>query len=243
MSVRHRPCEELVSATSLAILSLVFTTNAPSAESSSDLVALTANTFEFDPAGSVPDQDQATTAGAAAEVQLATPSQTAPADVSDGDRYAPFGTTGTWRLNLIAGVPTNFKNATTPQFSVGASYFIAPYLSLDPQATVLYADQEGQNAFAAGFSLLFRWHFIHCETWTVYFEGGAGMIFSTEDIPEGASHLNFTPQICIGGTIDLGNDVRLMAAAGWYHISNANSAVDNDGRDQLMLYAGLSFPF
>jgi lipid A 3-O-deacylase len=41
----------------------------------------------------------------------------------------------------------------------------------------------------------------------------------------------------------VGNDVRLLVGARWHHISNANLYRDNPGRDSLMGYVGLSFPF
>lgn len=225
---------------SFTLLSLMVAVTSPEADSAAsprppvdgamDLVALASTNFNFDPAAAVADQEYS-----------ATQTATFPAESKVSDK--PFGTTGTWRWNLIGSVATNFTDAITPQVNLGLSYFIMPNVSLDPQVTVLYAGQDGEDAVGAGVSLLFRWHFVHEETWSIYFEGGAGILFATDDIPAGTSNIDFTPQVLIGGTVDLGCNTRLMTAVGWYHMSNANTGTNNDGRDQLIGYVGLSFPF
>lgn len=223
--------------TSIPLLALIVAVSSSSAGASAapdadktsiDLVAMASTHFDFDPA--------AETTG-----QIPEPTATAPAETDSG--HKPFGTTGTARWNVFASLSSDFNNAITPQMNLGLSYFIAPYLSLDVTVDGLYEDQDGPNAFGAGFTLLFRWHAIHHDTWTIYMDGGAGMLFSNEDIPADASRVNFTPQIGVGASVDLGCDTRLMTGLRWYHISNANTAIDNGGRDQLMGYLGLSFPF
>jgi hypothetical protein len=192
-----------------------------------DLVAMAATHFTFDPS---------------TQESAASPSPaTAPADIKPAAKA--FGDVGSTRWNIIGSVASNFKDAVTPQVSLSLSYFIMPNVSLDPQINVLYAGQDGEDAFGAGFGLLFRWHFVHHETWSIYVEGGAGLLFATHDVPAGTSNIDFTPQVVLGGSFDLGCDTRLMTGVGWYHISNANTGINNDGRDQVIGYVGLSFPF
>ena len=62
-------------------------------------------------------------------------------------------------------------------------------------------------------------------------------------MPENGSEFNFTPQAGFGLTYDIGNENRLIFGIKWHHISNADLYEDNPGRDSIMGYAGISFPF
>lgn len=158
---------------------------------------------------------------------------------------AQFGEEGTRRWTVIGTYATDLDNNTIGMVSVGLSFFIMDNLSLDGAIEGLYTDQNGPNAGGGGFSLLFRWHLLHNDSnsWTAYFEGGAGMMFSSNDIPAGGTSYNFTPRIGGGMSFDVGNDTRLMVGMGWLHISNANTSRNNPGQDNLQLYIGLSFPY
>ena len=167
---------------------------------------------------------------------------------TSSDQPAPvsqFGKEGTSRWNVYGAVAHDFDSSTVGLVSVGLSYFIRDFLSLDGSIDGLYSDQDGPNAGGAGFVLLFRWHVFRNQsnTWSAYMDGGAGMLFSTNDIPATGSSVNFMPQIGGGMSFDVGNDTRLMVGVRWFHISNANTFRDNPGRDHLEVYAGLSFPF
>jgi hypothetical protein len=111
-------------------------------------------------------------------------------------------------------------------------------------------DQEGKDATGFNPSLVIRYHFYHGEKWTFFVDGGIGFLFSTDPVnrtdgDEGSS-FNFTPRAGGGFTRELGEEgVRLEMGLRWAHVSNARIAGNNDnpGRDSLMLYAGLIFPF
>ncbi|MCZ6835016.1 MAG: acyloxyacyl hydrolase, partial [Planctomycetota bacterium] len=126
---------------------------------------------------------------------------------------------------------------------VGFEHFIADDLSLVTQFNAAYVDQVGDNAWGANVVFLFRWHFYTQETWSAYVEAGAGLALFTEDVPTTGSDFNFTPQAAMGMTFDIGNDNRAFLAAGWHHISNAQTFDDNPGRDSFILHFGISMPF
>ena len=69
------------------------------------------------------------------------------------------------------------------------------------------------------------------------------MLYTTNNVPSSGSEFNFTPQAGFGVTYDVGQDMRVILGFRWHHISNAELYSDNPGRDSIIGYAGLSFPF
>lgn len=156
-----------------------------------------------------------------------------------------FGAEGSWRANLLGGVTADFDGAEAAQLLVGFSWFFLDDVSMDFQLELDGIAQPGPDAVAGGVDLLFRWHFYSAPTWTIYMDGGCGVLGSSQPVPQGGSQFNFTPQIGVGATIELDHSTgtRLMVGARWYHISNARLGSSNPGRDSIQLYAGITIPF
>jgi len=74
-------------------------------------------------------------------------------------------------------------------------------------------------------------------------EGGAGLLRTSNNVPTGGSKFNFTPQAGLGMSFDIGNNNRWLLGVKWHHISNANTYDMNPGRDSIMIWTGISFPF
>lgn len=165
---------------------------------------------------------------------------------------APFGTSGSWRWALYGGVAFDIED-DNEQYNTtfAASYFLADDITVDFELGGLFFDDESggrrsQDAIAANFNLIFRWHFLVHERWTLYAEGGAGVLLATEEFPRGGTNFNFTPQGGLGVSIELpDSEARLMTGIRWHHISNAriNGEDDNPGRNAIMFYTGVSFPW
>jgi hypothetical protein len=182
-------------------------------------------TFHFDPAVATDD------------VSLAL--------IQDEPASVPFGLAGSasWLVN-VAGAST-FRDDHMVRGGIGISYFIADDFSVDFEFDLAYFPQEGDDAVGGNFNLLLRWHFLHDETrsWTVYLDGGAGMLWTTDNVPSIGSSFNFTPQFGAGASFDLGNDKRLYVGGRWFHVSNARLYDENPGRDYGMLYVMFGWPF
>ena len=177
-----------------------------------------------------------------------------PAAEGDKNDKPPFGAANSWRWYLQFGWAVDIQSSQD-QFIMtggGIDYFMTDNISLSLELNAMYFSQEppAEDAFGVNFTLLFRWHFLVYEEWTMYVDGGAGILGTTEDVPgptasdpRGGTSLNFTPQFGFGFTYALEDDVRLFGGVRWYHISNANMQENNPGRDSFMIYGGLSFPF
>ena len=77
----------------------------------------------------------------------------------------------------------------------------------------------------------------------MYVDAGAGLLYTSSDVPDHGSSFNFTPQAGIGFTFDIGQNNRLMIGGRWFHVSNANIYDENPGLDSAMLYVGINMPF
>jgi len=159
-----------------------------------------------------------------------------------------FGKKGSWWISAGGGAGFGADNSNVDYNAfVGFSTFLVDNVEFDIEFDGWYFDQNGQDDSGAGnFNLLFRWHFISHDTWSVFVSGGAGALLATDEIPDGGSEFNFTPRAGMGATFQLGDTPnRLLIGARWQHISNARAFGQgrNPGRDAAVVYVGLIFPF
>lgn len=154
-----------------------------------------------------------------------------------------FGDAGMVTFNVFGDFATDFDDAYLGGVQLGISWFFIDGLSLDVQLEQYGISQDGPNAYAIGPALLFRWHFLSYETWSLYADAGCGFIYATENVPSNGSRFNFTPRIGVGASIGLTDSARILTGVRWLHISNANTSTPNPGFDSVEIYAGLSFAF
>lgn len=159
---------------------------------------------------------------------------------------APFGQAGAWRWNVHGGFGADFDD-TKNRFGLGGvsfSYFATDDFSVDFEFDGLYFDQDtAENAGAFNFNLILRWHFMTRESWSLYIDGGTGVMELSDPVPAGGSTFNFIAQVGSGISFDINDEVRLLTGVRWHHISNGRTFENNPGQDSFYVYAGLSFPF
>lgn len=127
------------------------------------------------------------------------------------------------------------------------SHFIADDVEFATELGVWYYSQEGDDAAGINPNIVFRWHFVHEEDFTVYADIGIGVLLATDNVPSDGTSFDFTPRAGVGATIALNDrgDERLIVGLRWAHVSNARIQGDDDnpGLDSIMLYSGFQFPF
>ncbi len=174
------------------------------------------------------------------------------ADTAEDPPVPAFGQMNTWRWMVQGGFGVDVRTSDNlfGQIGGGVSYFMIDNLSLDLELNGMYFHQIGDDAVGLNLVLLFRWHFIAEEKWSLYFDIGAGLLGTTAKVPEptvdeprGGSSFNFTPQSGFGMSFEVAENTRFFAGARVCHISNAQIYEGNPGRDNLFFYAGVSFPF
>ena len=145
------------------------------------------------------------------------------------------------------GVANNLQGANDFNIRGAYSYFLVDDVEFSAELNGWYFQQPGRDAVGINPAMVVRWHFIDDGTWTVYGDVGIGLLFASDEVPEGGTQFDFTPRIGGGVTrlLDPATGLRLQAGLRWHHISNARiyGAADNPSRDGLMVYAGLQWPF
>ena len=156
-----------------------------------------------------------------------------------------WGEAGSWRWGIHGGYAEGMNHHENQLLLLGVEfdYFIANELSLDIGLHLLDVTQTEGNTDGFNVTLQLRWHAIAKEDWSFFLEGGAGLLFTQDNVPSDGSDFNFTPQAGFGFSFDTGESARWLIGLRWHHISNANTHRSNSSRDSLMLWAGITFPF
>ncbi|MEL7353344.1 MAG: acyloxyacyl hydrolase [Cyanobacteria bacterium J06560_5] len=154
-----------------------------------------------------------------------------------------FGTAGKQRWYLQSAVGVDLDDDVVGLVGAGVTHFFYDYHSLNLELNGLYFDQPGANAAGLNLNLLLRSHWIRGDNWSVYVDGGVGILQSTDGVPSVGSTFNFTPQLGGGATFALNDDVqRLMVGMRWHHTSSADTYRPNPGLDVWLGYVGINFP-
>jgi lipid A 3-O-deacylase len=158
-----------------------------------------------------------------------------------------FGTKGqkSWYIQAAGATTLDNEESDPRRFGLigaGLSKFFANGHSVNLELNTLYISQPDDDALGLNLALLGRWHFIRKQNWSLYVDGGAGIMQTTNDVPIKGASFNFTPQAGAGATIQLQDQRSLMLGLRWHHISHADLFGNNPGRDSIMGYVGLHFP-
>ena len=156
-----------------------------------------------------------------------------------------FGAEGSTRWTVLGNFGVEVKDSANTEYGIGlgVQWFLVDDFAFAPALRVWGFSQEGENAFGGSLDLLFQWHFLKGDTWSLYGDFGCGMLGTNHNVPFDGSQFNFTPQAGLGVTFDVGQERRWVVGVRWHHISNATLYQNNPGRDSVLFYTGLSLPF
>jgi len=159
--------------------------------------------------------------------------------------HAEWGQKGSKRWGVVGGYAVDFEETENRlvRFGFEIEHFVENNLSLDLGIHLLDVEQAGKDAIGLNASAQLRWHFIDANSWSMFVEGGAGLLRTSANVPTGGSKFNFTIQLGSGFSFDAGNNNRWLVGARWFHVSNANTYNNNPDRDGVMLWTGISFPY
>jgi hypothetical protein len=102
--------------------------------------------------------------------------------------------------------------------------------------------RESSTVFGGGFTpVLMQYNFASGRRVLPFLQAGAGMLFTTRDVPDDTSPFNFTPQGGIGAYWLLRPRFAAVVGLRYHHISNAGTAGRNPGHNSLYFYSGFSW--
>jgi lipid A 3-O-deacylase len=98
-----------------------------------------------------------------------------------------------------------------------------------------------QDSTVYGFDVtpvLLKWNFTAANRWVPFFEAGAGMLLTSDDVPEKTFPFNFTPQAGFGFHIMTGQKQAFTLTLKYMHISNGGLDKPNPGINSVQMFVG-----
>ncbi|MGH7132118.1 MAG: acyloxyacyl hydrolase [Phycisphaerales bacterium] len=168
----------------------------------------------------------------------------------------PYGLAGKdtyqWYATIGAGFAYNGGGNNEGNAFVDFSVFFADRLEFLVELGAWYIHQPGPDTGSGSFSLGVRFHFYETlvegtqeRDWTVFAEAAVGALFSANPVPTGGENVAFLPRVGVGFTKRLDDDLRLLVAVRWNHVSNGRIAGDsnNPALNGVMGVVGFVIPF
>jgi len=167
---------------------------------------------------------------------------------ADPEKSAPrIGDADTTAFEVIGSAASDFDGVTLGIVDAGVSWYVADGVAFGLFGEGIYAsldeDAGDGDSWGGGGGALVRWLFVREATWSMFVEGGCGVVVLSEAVPERGTTTNFTPRINVGATFALSPTSDLFVRAGWFHLSNAQTGDENDGVDALAVGIGVSWCF
>lgn len=157
-----------------------------------------------------------------------------------------FGQPGYRSWTIGTGWAPDFEGSLDANLHASLNWFLIQDVEFSLEGAAWHFNQPGDNEGGGSLSIVFRWHFLNKESWSLFADAGIGALLATGDVPDGGTSFDLLPRLGAGATFRLDDqDTRLIVGVRWHHISNAriNGDDENPSRDAPMLYAGLVFPF
>lgn len=106
----------------------------------------------------------------------------------------------------------------------------------------IYLQFQSSTTYGVGLTpFLLRYHFTRARLVVPLVEIGAGILGTRDQVPEGTSRFNFTPQGGVGVQIAPPGRFGYSFGIRHHHTSNAGLARHNPGVNAIMLHAGISW--
>ncbi len=152
---------------------------------------------------------------------------------------------GRWFVQGGLAIPYNPDNSNIYGLAgLGFTHFFADGHSISGIVNALAFSQVGSDAVGINLDLIARWHFLRQRTWSLFIDGGAGILGTTSKVPLiGGSRFNFTPQVGGGVSFNIAKKRRMMVGVRWHHISNANLFPPNPGQDAVLGWVSIDLPW
>ena len=177
---------------------------------------------------------------------------------SEDEKKTPFFDKGSWvstaHIAYYGPEDTDDRDIRLALLNIGAETyrwnsfgFVADAYFVATRGHIVVSEEPGQlnsDSFGGGGSLGLKWHFLRGKRWSTFFNGTVGFLWTSPEFPDGGSRLNFMERIGLGLTLQLREQLNLIASYSHVHVSNGqglvrtNPAFTGDGG-----YAGFVYRF
>lgn len=154
---------------------------------------------------------------------------------------------GSWNLHLYGSYADTFRlgNEQTATLSGGVGYYLVDQFSINVEAVGYRFETRGSHIPAGGLNGMFRWHFFTRERFSLYLDGGGGLLYADDQIPRFGTHFNYAARVGGGATVRLHEDLHLMTGVRYFHLSNGDihGRPRNPSIDAVETYLGVMWTF
>lgn len=120
--------------------------------------------------------------------------------------------------------------------------FLRGHLEYAVEILPAFVIGQSTNVFGGGITpFLLQYNFTGGGRFVPFIQSGVGWLFTTRKVPEGTSHVNFTPQVGVGAYWFHRPSSAVVFGVRYHHISNASTAERNPGHNALYIYTGISW--
>ena len=138
-----------------------------------------------------------------------------------------------WDFNLykeqLVGGAITLSRQLTPNWALGV------------ETSLLHVNQEPiGDVFLPALSLMLRWSAFRVGETSVFLEGGGGLSYASNEVPNRGTRLNLVSQTGVGLERPLSSRIGLVGGLRWLHVSNnsLNGRDHNPDIQALGLYIG-----
>ncbi len=143
------------------------------------------------------------------------------------------GAGGFWTVNLRWGRILTRSLGTGP---------LRGTLEYTVEVIPAFVLKESTTVFGGGVNpFLLQYNFVRNRRIVPFIQAGGGTLFTNQQVPEGTSKVNFTPQAGIGVYMFRRSGSAFTLGIRYHHISNAGIVRPNPGHNSLYLYSGISW--
>jgi hypothetical protein len=166
-----------------------------------------------------------------------------------GEMFSKKDTLTRYRLSVYNEVGVslgyaNRKGITVGINNIGVQYRVLRWMGVGAELTTYMYHGPLNNTVGFGARPFARWYIVHKNSWDLFFEYGAGVIWNLDEFPittdpgpaRVGTHFNFTPKYSLGADVWLNNRVYVSFGIRHVHVSNAylfgsdrNPAFDSNG--------------
>lgn len=119
------------------------------------------------------------------------------------------------------------------------------WMSLGGQFNAMHFRDYYNNTWGFGIRPFARWYPVQRKGWKLYFEYGAGVMYTIRPFPANGTRINFTPNYSIGNEWEFDDKFALQFGYRHVHISNAYLFGDdkNPAHDSNGFFVGFKFRY
>ena len=158
--------------------------------------------------------------------------------------YWTRGLSGGWGHAWRHGVPGYGKTESDVRFVAfhpQLGRFVTDHLELHGEGTLLLYDRPARAVSGGLAGLGGRYHVWRDRPWTPYVAGGAGLLWTSLDVPEVDRVFNFQLSYGLGVRTVPRRGPGLIVELRNHHISNAGTAGENLGLNAAVVVAGVQW--